>query len=225
MFARPSPQARRIAPRGYFYGMNHMPRLLQEAVDAFAGLPGIGRKTALRLALHLLRQDNAQVSRLADSLKAFRDGIRHCEVCSNLSDTPVCPVCSDPSRVRGTICVVESVRDVMAIEDTHQYRGLYHVLGGVINPLEGVGPEMLHIDSLVARVAEGGVEELIMAISPTIEGETTIYYLSRLLRDAPVRISTIARGVAFGGELEYADEITLGRSIMGRVPYALNEPS
>lgn len=208
---------------GYFCLMNHLPQLLREAVDAFAGLPGIGRKTALRLALHLLRQEEDQVRRFSDAVHRFRRDIRTCSSCHNLSDTPLCPICADPSRMRSSICVVESVRDVMAIEDTHQYRGLYHVLGGVINPLDGIGPEQLHIESLIERVRQDTVEEVIMAISPTIEGETTIYYLSRLMREAPVRISTIARGVAFGGELEYADEITLGRSIMGRIPYALKE--
>jgi recombination protein RecR len=219
------PGGRLSVGAGYFCIMNHMPRLLQDAVDAFASLPGIGRKTALRLALHMLRQEEDQVGRLAEALHRFRREIRHCAVCHNLSDEPVCPICSDRARHTGTICVVESVRDVMAIEETHQYRGLYHVLGGVINPLEGIGPEDLHLESLLARLREGTVEEVIMAISPTIEGETTIYYLSRLMRDLPVRISTIARGVAFGGELEYADEITLGRSIMGRIPYALKEHS
>lgn len=208
------------AGSGYFCIMNHMPRLLQEAVDAFASLPGIGRKTALRLALHLLRQEEDQVGRLSAALHRFRKEIRHCSQCHNLSDEPVCPICADRARNRQTICVVETVRDVMAIEETHQYRGLYHVLGGVINPLEGIGPEHLQVDSLLDRLRQDGVEEVIMAISPTIEGETTIYYLSRLMKDLPVRISTIARGVAFGGELEYADEITLGRSIMGRIPYA-----
>lgn len=203
--------------------MNAMPRLLQEAVDAFSGLPGIGRKTALRLALHLLRQEEGQVARLADALRNFRRDIRHCTTCHNLSDDPVCPICADRSRQRSTICVVESVRDVMAIEETHQYRGLYHVLGGVINPLDGIGPDDLHVQSLLHRIDVGEVDEVIMAISPTIEGETTIYYLSRLMKDRPVRISTIARGVAFGGELEYADEITLGRSIQGRIPYTLKE--
>lgn len=209
----------------YFYAMNYLPRLLQDAVDAFASLPGIGRKTALRLALHLLKQDNDQVARFSDALKRFREGIRNCTVCQNLSDDPTCPICTDQGRNRRTICVVESVRDVMAIEETHQYRGLYHVLGGVINPLEGIGPEQLNIESLLNRLRSGDADEIIMAISPTIEGETTIYYLSRLVRDLPVRISTISRGVAFGGELEYADEITLGRSIMSRIPYAYNEHS
>lgn len=202
--------------------MNHSSRLLQEAVDAFASLPGIGRKTALRLALHLLKQDPDQVDHLSNSIRQFRREIRLCQTCFNLSDLETCAICTDHHRQKQTICVVESVRDVMAIEETQQFRGLYHVLGGVINPLDGVGPEQLQIESLVNRIRRNQPEEIIMAISPTIEGETTIYYISRLLRELPVRISTIARGVAFGGELEYADEITLGRSIMSRIPYASN---
>lgn len=202
--------------------MNHSSRLLQDAVEAFSSLPGIGRKTALRLALHLLKQEPAQVDHLADAIKQFRREIRLCTSCYNLSDQDLCAICTDHHRNKQTICVVESVRDVMAIEETQQYRGLYHVLGGVINPLDGVGPEQLQIESLVSRIRKDAPEEIIMAISPTIEGETTIYYISRLMRELPVRISTIARGVAFGGELEYADEITLGRSIMSRLPYASN---
>ncbi len=202
--------------------MNHSSRLLQDAVEAFSSLPGIGRKTALRLALHLLKQEPEQVDHLADAIKQFRREIRLCTSCYNLSDQDLCAICTDHHRNKRTICVVESVRDVMAIEETQQYSGLYHVLGGVINPLDGVGPEQLQIESLVSRIRKDAPEEIIMAISPTIEGETTIYYISRLMRELPVRISTIARGVAFGGELEYADEITLGRSIMSRLPYATN---
>lgn len=202
--------------------MNHSSRLLQEAVDAFASLPGIGRKTALRLALHLLKQEPDRVDQLSNAIKQFRREIRLCQTCFNLSDHEKCSICADHHRLKQTICVVESVRDVMAIEETQQFRGLYHVLGGVINPLDGVGPEQLQIESLVSRIKTAQPDEIIMAISPTIEGETTIYYISRLLRELPVKISTIARGVAFGGELEYADEITLGRSIMSRIPYATN---
>ncbi|MCF8238947.1 MAG: recombination mediator RecR [Saprospiraceae bacterium] len=202
--------------------MNHSSRLLQDAVEAFSSLPGIGRKTALRLALHLLKQEPEQVDHLSDAIKQFRREIRLCSACFNLSDQDLCAICTDHHRNKQTICVVESVRDVMAIEETQQYRGLYHVLGGVINPLDGVGPEQLQIESLLVRIRKHAPEEIIMAISPTIEGETTIYYISRLMRELPVRISTIARGVAFGGELEYADEITLGRSIMSRIPYATN---
>lgn len=191
-------------------------------MEAFSSLPGIGRKTALRLALHLLKQEPGQVDQLAGAIKQFRREIRLCSSCFNLSDEDRCAICTDHHRNKKTICVVESVRDVMAIEETQQYSGLYHVLGGVINPLDGVGPEQLQIESLVSRIRQEEPEEIIMAISPTIEGETTIYYISRLMRELPVKISTIARGVAFGGELEYADEITLGRSIMSRIPYASN---
>jgi len=199
--------------------MNFSSKLLEEAVDAFASLPGIGKKTALRLALHLLKQPEEYAETFADALTTMRSGIKECTVCHNLSDQNLCLVCANPQRDRGTICVVESVRDVMAIEDTNQYRGTYHVLGGVISPIEGIGPESLHIDSLVQRVASGEVKELIMAISPTIEGDTTIFYISKQLAPYPVQISTIARGVSFGGELEYADELTLGRSIIARTPY------
>ena len=199
--------------------MNFSSKLLEEAVDAFASLPGIGKKTALRLALHLLKQPEEYAETFSEALTKMRSGIKECKVCHNLSDHDLCLVCANPQRDRGTICVVESVRDVMAIEDTNQYRGTYHVLGGVISPIEGVGPEALNIDSLVQRVASGEVKELIMAISPTIEGDTTIFYISKQLAPYPVQISTIARGVSFGGELEYADELTLGRSIIARTPY------
>lgn len=199
--------------------MNFSSKLIEEAVSAFASLPGIGRKTALRLVLHLARQQPEAVEQFAEAIAKMRRGIRECERCHNLSDTPVCNICADPRRDQSLICVVEGIRDVMAIEDTGQYRGLYHVLGGVISPIEGVGPAELNIDSLVQRVQAGGVREVIMAISPTIEGETTIFYISRKLQGPGVNISTIARGISFGGELEYADELTLGRSIVARVPY------
>ena len=198
--------------------MNFPSKLLEEAVQAFASLPGIGRKSALRLALHLLSQDPAVSEQFADAILKMRQGIHHCNRCFNLSDGPLCNVCTDQRRDTSIICVVESIRDIMAIEETSQYRGLYHVLGGVISPLEGIGPAQLNIDSLVARVSEGGVREIIMAVSPTIEGETTIYYLSKQLQPHRVSISTIARGVAFGGELEYADVLTLGRAIGARGP-------
>ncbi len=206
-----------------FASMNFSSKLLEEAVQAFAGLPGIGRKTALRLALHLVNREAEYTQHLADSILRMRQGIRPCEVCHNLADDRLCAVCADPRRDRSIICVVESIRDVMAIEDTQQYRGLYHVLGGVISPIEGIGPEQLHIDDLAQRAASDEVREIIMAISPTIEGDTTIFYLSKKLREFPLRITTIARGVSFGGELEYADELTLGRSITARVPYALDQ--
>lgn len=199
--------------------MNLSSKLIENAVNAFATLPGIGKKTALRLVLHLVKQSPESSEQLADAIQQMRSGIRHCEKCHNLSDTDICAICADPRRDQSLICVVESIRDVMAIEDTGQYRGLYHVLGGVISPIEGVGPQELEIDSLLLRVADETVKEVIMAISPTIEGETTIFFISKKIKPLGVRISTIARGVAFGGELEYADEVTLGRSIVTRIPY------
>lgn len=199
--------------------MNFSSKLIEEAVNAFAGLPGIGRKTALRLVLHLIRQEPEVSEQFAEAIVRMRQQIKSCEICHNLSDERRCAICSDGRRDHSLVCVVENIRDVMAIEDTGQYRGLYHVLGGVINPIEGIGPADLHIDSLFQRVQEGEIKEVIMAISPTIEGDTTIFFLSKKLRDYDVRISTIARGVSFGGELEYADELTLGRSIVARVPY------
>lgn len=199
--------------------MNFSSKLIAEAVEAFAGLPGIGRKTALRLVLHLVRRDEQEVLRFTEAIRRLRQDIRHCVVCNNLSDEEVCQICADPRRDRTLVCVVESIRDVMAIEDTGQYRGLYHVLGGLINPLEGIGADQLSIEPLLHRVGEGEIQEVILALSPTIEGDTTMFYLSKKLKDTGVRLSSIARGVAFGGELEYADEVTLGRSIAGRVPY------
>lgn len=203
--------------------MNFSSKLIESAVQAFATLPGIGRKTALRLALHLVHRPVEASEQFAEAILNMRRNIRACSVCGNLSDEVVCAICADTRRDRAVVCVVETIRDVMAIEDTHQFRGLYHVLGGVISPLEGVGPSDLNLEALVQRVDAGGIQELIMAISPTIEGETTIFYISKMLRERPVRLSTIARGVAFGGELEYADELTLGRSILTRVPYKNQE--
>jgi recombination protein RecR len=199
--------------------MNFSSRLIEEAVNAFASLPGIGKKTALRLVLHLARQPVEVAEQFAGAVAKMRREIRECERCHNLSDSARCAICSDPRRDASLVCVVEGIRDVMAIEDTGQYRGLYHVLGGVIAPIEGIGPAELNIDSLVQRAAAGQIKEVIMAISPTIEGETTIFYISRKLRDLGVKISTLARGISFGGELEYADELTLGRSIVARIPY------
>lgn len=199
--------------------MNYSSKLIEEAVQAFSALPSIGKKTALRLVLHLVKTDPSLTERLGEALLNMRRNIQFCEECHHLSDGPKCQICSDPRRDRSLVCVVEGIRDVMAIEETGQYRGVYHVLGGVISPLEGVGPESLRIDSLMHRIAKKEIAEVIMAVSPTIEGETTIFYLSKQLKDYPVKVSTIARGVSFGGELEYADELTLGRSIMARVPY------
>lgn len=211
---------------GYkFASMNFSSKLLENAVDAFASLPGIGRKTALRLALHLVSQEPEASEEFADAIVKMRKHIKDCQVCHNLSDEPVCEICANQRRDRSVVCVVEGIRDVMAIEETQQYRGLYHVLGGVISPIEGVGPNDLNIESLVGRVQQGDIKELIMAISPSIEGDTTIFFISKKLRDLDlkVQVSTIARGVSFGGELEYADELTLGRSIVSRVPYRKDE--
>ncbi|MEM1214263.1 MAG: recombination mediator RecR [Bacteroidota bacterium] len=199
--------------------MQFSSKLIEAAVEAFASLPGIGKKSALRLALHLVQQPTEVTEEFTEAIRSMRTNIRTCEICHNLSDEVHCSICRDPRRNENLICVVESIRDVMAIEETGQYRGRYHVLGGVISPIEGIGPDQLTIDSLMNRVATGDVEEIIMAISPTIEGETTIYYLSKQLQGKNVKVSTIARGVSFGGELEYADGLTLGRSIVARIPY------
>lgn len=193
-------------------------RLIEDAVQAFSKLPGIGKKTALRMVLHLLRQEKESVSEFTEAIDKMRQEIRFCSVCHNVSDTEVCELCANPGRNRSQVCVVESIRDVIAIESTQQYSGLYHVLGGILSPLDGIGPEQLQISSLVDRVKTKEVEELIMALSPTIEGDTTVYYISRQLKETPVQITTIARGIAFGGELEYADEMTLARSIAKRLP-------
>ena len=199
--------------------MNFSSKLIEKAVEAFASLPGIGRKTALRLVLHLLKQDKATTEQFSAALSAMREGIRACNTCHNFSDAEHCHICTDPRRDRSLVCVVESVRDLMAIEDTSQYRGLYHVLGGIISPIEGIGPSDLNIETLTQRAQQGEIREAIMAISPTIEGETTIYYLTKKLQPLGVQVSAIARGVSFGGDLEYADEMTLGRSIVSRMPY------
>lgn len=198
-------------------------RHLEYAIRTIGQLPGIGRKSALRIALFLLKNKSTLLPELLDGLNGIRQHIHHCKQCHNLSDGEICGICGNPSRQQHTICVVESERDVMAIEDTGQYHGLYHVLGGVISPIDGIGPQDLQINSLVERISRGDVSELIMAISPTIEGETTIFYLGKLLKSYPVRISIIARGVSFGGELEYADGLTLGRSIVARTNIELTE--
>lgn len=200
--------------------MEFSSKLIEGAVEAFSTLPGIGRKTALRLVLHLVQQDGDQTEEFTSAIATMRKGIKSCNQCHNLSDEPTCAICLDERRDKSTICVVESIRDVMAIEDTSQYRGLYHVLGGVISPIDGIGPQDIEIDSLVQRAKTADVKELIMAISPTIEGDTTIFYLSKQLENVDVKVSTIARGVAFGGELEYADGVTLGRSIVARTTYS-----
>ena len=194
-------------------------RLLQKAVEEMSQLPGIGKRTALRLVLHLLRQPVAQTESLSLALQDLRSGIRHCSECHNISDTEVCEICSNPRRDRTMVCVVEDIRDVMAIENTGHFRGLYHVLGGKISPMEGVGPQDLTIDSLVEKVRKGEVEELIFALSATMEGDTTNFYMSRQLEGMPVKLTTIARGIPVGDDLEYADEVTLGRSILQRIPF------
>lgn len=194
-------------------------KLLQRAVEEVALLPGIGKRTALRLMLHLLRQPEGQTRRLAEALQELREQIRHCSECHNISDQDICEICSSPKRDRETLCVVEDIRDVMAIESTGQFRGLYHVLGGKISPMEGVGPQDLHISSLIEKVRKGEVKEVIFALSATMEGDTTNFYIFRQLEGHPVRLSTIARGIPVGDELEYADEVTLGRSILQRVPF------
>lgn len=192
--------------------------LIENAVNEFAKLPGIGKKTALRLVLHLLKQDINQVQQFSDVMARMRQHIKFCKQCHNVSDEDICSICGSATRHKNIVCVVESIRDVMAIENTQQFNGVYHVLGGIISPIDGIGPDQLNIHSLVERVQQQGIEEIIMALSPTIEGDTTIYYLSKKLKDYPVKITTIARGIAFGGELEYADEMTLARSISNRLP-------
>jgi recombination protein RecR len=199
--------------------MTNNSRLFEEAVNALSSLPSIGKKSALRLVLHLLKEDKAKTHRISEALSNLVDNIKYCKNCHCISDQEICSICLSPSRDETTICVVENVRDMMAVEDTNQFKGKYHILGGIISPIEGVGPDNLNIQSLIDRVDKGIIQELIMAISPTIEGETTIYYISRQLEQFPVTISTIARGVSFGGELEYADELTLGRSIVSRITY------
>ena len=194
-------------------------KLLENAVEEFAKLPGIGRKTALRLVLHLLRQE-PQVSRnFADALLTLSSEVKHCKVCHNISDTEVCPICSNPKRDATTVCVVENIQDVMAVEKTQQFSGLYHVLGGSISPMDGIGPSDLEIESLVERVKAGGIDEVILALSSTMEGDTTNFYIYRKLSGLPVKVSIIARGIAVGDELQYADEVTLGRSIVNRTEF------
>ena len=192
--------------------------LLENAVNEFAKLPGIGRKTALRLVLHLVKQDAEAVGQFSDIIAKMRNEIKFCSRCYNISDKILCNICSNTMRKQQILCVVENIRDVIAIESTQQFNGIYHVLGGVISPLDGIGPDQLTIDALVDRIANEGIEEIIFALSPTIQGDTSIYYISKKLKDIPVKITTIARGISFGGELEYADEMTLAKSISNRIP-------
>ena len=201
--------------------MNFPSKLVEDAVNEFARLPGIGKKTALRLALHLLSQPSENTQQLTTAVSRMRSDIRFCTHCHNLSDSDLCSICANPLRDHSTVCVVETLRDVIAIENTDQYRGVFHVLGGVISPIDGVGPEQLQIESLLEKIKDGAISEVIMAISPTMEGDTTIFYISRKIQELrqPIKITSIARGVAFGNELEYVDELTLARSIASRLPY------
>ncbi|BBE19120.1 recombination protein RecR [Aquipluma nitroreducens] len=194
-------------------------RLLENAVNEFAKLPGIGRKSALRLVLHLLKQDLQEVEIFGNSLIQLRSEIKHCKVCHNISDTDICSICANPSRNPSIICVVENIKDVMSIENTQQFKGLYHVLGGIISPMDGIGPSDLEVDSLVTRVNEGNTEEIILALSTTMEGDTTNFFIYKKLKNTEVKISTLARGVSIGDELEYTDEVTLGRSIVNRMNF------
>lgn len=199
--------------------MDFSSKLLEQAVAEMSQLPGIGKRTALRLVLHLLRQPSEQTELLTKALSTLRTNIKHCKNCHNISDTEICEICANPHRVREIVCVVEDIRDVMAIENTSQYRGLYHVLGGKISPMDGIGPSQLTITSLVNKVKEGEIQEIIFALSSTLEGDTTNFYIYKQLENSEVKMSTIARGIAVGDELEYADEVTLGRSITNRVPF------
>ena len=193
--------------------------LLEKAVNEFSQLPGIGRKTALRLVLHLLRQSTTQVDDFSNAMVEMKHNIKHCKVCHNISDTDVCPICSDARRDTTVVCVVENIQDVMAIENTQQFNGLYHVLGGIISPMDGIGPNDLEIESLVERVRSGEIKEIILALASTMEGDTTNFYISRKLKEFDVKLTVIARGISDGDELEYTDEVTLGRSIINRTPF------
>ena len=194
-------------------------QLLERAVEAFSQLPGVGRKTALRLVLHLLRQSTEDVDSFADAVIRVKHDVKYCKVCHNISDNEVCSICSDPRRDSSVVCVVENIQDVMAIENTQQFHGLYHVLGGIISPMDGIGPHDLEIESLVERVEEGTVKEIILALASTMEGDTTNFYISRKLKDTGVKLSVSARGISVGDELEYTDEVTLGRSILNRTTF------
>jgi len=192
--------------------------LLENAVNEFAKLPGIGKKTALRLVLHLLKQEESQVDTFSDTIQKMRQQIRFCSRCHNVSDSILCSICGNPMRKQDIICVVENIRDVIAIESTQQFSGTYHVLGGIISPLDGVSPDQLNIGSLIDRISQENTSELIFALNPNIQGDTTIYYIQKKLPSKEIKVTTIARGIAFGGELEYADEMTLARSLQNRVP-------
>ena len=196
---------------------NFPSKLLENAVNEFSKLPGIGKKTALRLVLHLLKKESDEVLRFSRALTQLREEVKHCRICRNISDNDICNICSNPSRDHRTVCVVENIRDVMSIENTQQYRGVYHVLGGIVSPMDGIGPADLEIDSLLARVEKGEVDEVIFALSTTMEGDSTNFYIFKKLKDYTIKITTLARGVSIGDEIEYTDEITLGRSIVNRM--------
>lgn len=196
---------------------NFPSKLLENAVNEFAKLPGIGKKTALRLVLHLLKKDLIEVQRFSRALTQLREEVKHCRICHNISDAEICNICSNPSRDHRTVCVVENIRDVMSIENTQQYRGVYHVLGGIISPMDGIGPADLEIDALLQRVEKGETDEVIFALSTTMEGDSTNFYIFKKLKGYPVKITTLARGVSIGDEIEYTDEVTLGRSIVNRM--------
>ena len=198
--------------------MQFSSQLLENAVNEFAKLPGIGKKTALRLVLHLIKQDQNEVTQFSEVIAKMRNEIKFCSRCYNISDTNTCSICTNKMRKQDTLCVVENIRDVIAIENTQQFNGIYHVLGGIISPLDGIGPDQLTIEPLVERIQKEDINEIIFALNPTIQGDTTIYYIAKKLKGLPVKITTIARGIAFGGELEYADEMTLAKSISNRIP-------
>ena len=199
--------------------MNFSSKHIEDVINEFAKLPGVGRKTAIRYVLHVLKQDDKETEAFAAALVNMKKELKHCSVCHNISDKEICNICSNHNRDKTSLCVVEDIRDVMAIESTQQYRGVYHVLGGIISPLDGIGPSDLNIESLVKRMSGGEIKEVIMALSTTMEGDTTNFYLYKRLKEFNITVSTIARGISIGDELEYADEITLGRSITNRIPY------
>ncbi len=204
---------------------NYPSRLLEAAVNEFSRFPGVGRKTALRMVLHLLRQEPNDIENFGKTIFRLKEEIKYCRICHNISDSEVCEICADKRREGSVICVVENIRDVMSIENTNQYHGVYHVLGGIISPMDGIGPSDLNIISLEEKVNSGTVEEIILALSTTMEGDTTNFYLFRKFNKYPVKITTIARGISFGDELEYADEVTLGRSILNRTPFETSFPN
>jgi recombination protein RecR len=208
------------SPRSHYICAMELPsKLIQDSVDQMSSLPGIGKKTALRLVLNLLRREEKDVKRFTTSLVQLKEQIKECIVCHNLSDSQTCSICSSPGRIGSVVCIVEDIQDVLAIEGTHQFQGLYHVLGGIISPIDGVGPSDLHIDSLLSRLAKGEIKEVILALSTSMEGETTSFYLYRKMAAFDIKVSSIARGISHGDEIQYADELTLGRSITNRVPY------